>query len=228
MDGIHDVGGMDGFGDLPPDEPDDASPFHEGWEGRVQAAYIAGLGNDVFNLDQFRHTLERHEPTYYLETPYYERWLTGVSDLFVEAGVIDEAELKARTEAFEAGEAELSDDGGGPSLSDLVPGVAEHYISERPDREKDPQFEDGDRVRVRKNHPSGHTRCPRYVRGATGEVVAHRGTHVYPDAHAHGEDAVEPLYNVKFDAADLWGEEHTDADTVRIELWERYIEADDE
>jgi nitrile hydratase len=226
MDGIHDVGGMDGFGDLPPDEPDGASPFHEGWEGRVQAAYVAGLGNDVFDLDEFRYRLERQAPTYYLETPYYERWLTGISGLFVEAGVIDREELAERTAAFEAGEAALDEAAGGPDVEELVAGVAATYDSERPAR--DPAFEAGDRVRVRKEHPSGHTRCPRYVRGATGEVMAHRGAHVLPDANAHGGEVAEPLYNARFDAADLWGADNTDADAVRIELWESYVEGVDD
>jgi hypothetical protein len=44
MDGIHDVGGMDGFGALPPDEPDGASPLHEQWEGRVEAMFLAEAG----------------------------------------------------------------------------------------------------------------------------------------------------------------------------------------
>lgn len=226
MDGIHDVGGMDGFGDLPPDDPDDASPFHEGWEGRVQAAFVAGLGTGTFNLDEFRHRLERQEPTYYLEAPYYERWLTGLSELFVEAGVIDRGELAERTAAFEAGDAALAEDGDGPDAAELVAGVADAYGSERPDRE--PAFDVGDRVRVRKEHPSGHTRCPRYVRGAVGEVAARRGVHVLPDANAHGEAVAEPLYNVRFDAADLWGADNTDADAVRIELWESYVEGVDD
>lgn len=223
MDGIHDVGGMDGFGGLPPDEPDDASPFHHGWEGRVQAAYVAGLGNDVFNLDEFRDRLERQPPTYYLETPYYERWLTGISELFVDAGVVDREELVERTAAFEAGEASLADTADeGPSFDDLVEGVVETYQSSR--EQQDPTFDVGDRVYVPKEHPDGHTRCPRYVRGVVGEVTAHRGTHVLPDASARGEDEADPLYNVAFDAADLWGEEHTDANAVRIELWESYLE----
>ena len=86
-----------------------------------------------------------------------------------------------------------------------------------------PGFEPGDEVRVRNRHPEGHTRCPRYVRGVRGTVGAHRGTHLLPDASARGEDDAEPLYNVRFEAADLWGADHTDADAVHIELWESYL-----
>jgi len=222
MDGIHDVGGMDGFGPLPPDEADDASPFGEEWEGRVEAMFFAGLASGAFSLDEFRHRLERQPPTYHLETPYYERWLAGITDLLVDAGVIDEAELAERTAAFEAGEATLRETADGPDAGEIAAGVAESYDSDREPR--DPRFSAGDRVRVRKRHPRGHTRCPRYIRGVAGEVTAHRGTHVLPDANAHGEAIAEPLYNVRFDAADLWGEANTDADAVRIECWESYLE----
>jgi len=226
MDGIHDVGGMDGFGSLPPDEPDDASPFHEDWEGRVEAMFLAGLGTDAFDRDEFRDCLERQPPDYYLATPYYERWLTGLTELFVEAGAIDREALAARTAAFEAGEAELPAPGSvdGPDADDLFEGVIDSYQSGR--EAADPTFDVGDSVRVRKAHPRGHTRCPRYVRGAVGEVAAHRGTHVLPDANARGDPVAEPLYNVRFDAGDLWGPDNTDADAVRIECWESYLVAE--
>lgn len=220
MDGIHDVGGMDGFGDLPPDEPDGASPFHDHWEGRVYALFIAGIANGAFNLDEFRYMLEQHDPVFYLETPYYERWLAGIESLLLNAGVVDQEELAERTAAFERGTGEVSDKSG-PSLDELTDGVADVYQSAR--ESVDPAFEPGDEVRVRNNHPKGHTRCPRYVRGVRGTVQAHRGTHVLPDASAHGDDRAEPLYNVRLDAADLWGSDYTDADAVRIELWESYL-----
>lgn len=220
MNGIHDVGGMDGFDGLPPDEPDDASPFHEQWEGRVYALFVAGIASGVFNLDEFRHALEQHDPVFYLETPYYERWLTGIESLLLDAGVIDRDELADRVEDFEHDDADITH-GPGPSLDELTEGVADVYQTER--EPVDPAFEPSEEIRVRNRHPSGHTRCPQYVRGVRGTIDAHRGTHVLPDASARGEERAEPLYNVAFEASDLWGDEHTDADTVHIELWESYL-----
>jgi nitrile hydratase len=220
MDGIHDLGGMDGFDDLPPDEPDDASPFHEDWEGRVYALFVAGIASGAFNLDEFRYALERHDPEFYLEAPYYERWLAGIESLLLDADVVDNDELADRVAAFEREDAEITDESG-PSLDKLTEGVADVYQSGR--EPVDPAFEPGDKVRVRNRHPEGHTRCPQYVRGVRGTVEAHRGTHLLPDASARGEDDAEPLYNVIFDAADLWGADHTDADAVHIELWESYL-----
>ncbi|MFC6794617.1 SH3-like domain-containing protein [Halobaculum halobium] len=116
-------------------------------------------------------------------------------------------------------------------LPALLEGTREKYLSRRGDG--DPEFAVGDRVHVRKRHPAGHTRCPRYVRGAEGEVVADRGAHVYPDENAldgrEGADGerAEQLYNVRFDAEDLWGDDCTDADGLHIELWEPYLVASD-
>lgn len=222
MDGIHDVGGMDGFGGLPPDEPDDAPPFHEEWEGRAEAFFLAGLAADAFTIDEFRAQLERQPPDYYLSTPYYERWLTAITDLLVEAGIIDREKLAERTAAFAAGERTLREHADGPSAAEIGEGAADSYDTAGAERE--PRFAVGDRVRVKKHHPKGHTRCPRYVRGAVGEVRAHRGTHTLPDASARGEAVAEPLYNVRFDADELWGPGNSDGDAVRIELWESYVE----
>lgn len=221
MDGIHDLGGMDGFGSLPPDEPDDASPFEDEWEGVVEAMFLAGIARGAFTLDQLRFELECLDPTYYLATRYYERWQTALESLFVEAGVVDRDELRERAEAFAAGEAEVPDVTDPGTTEELMAGVVEGYGSDREPVE--PAFDVGDRVLVRNEHPRGHTRAPRYARGVVGEVTAHRGTHALPDAGARGEDRAEPLYNVAFDAADLWGAAHTDGDAVHLELWEPYL-----
>lgn len=219
MDGIHDVGGMDGFGALPPDEPADASPFHEPWEGRVEALFLACLSQDLFELDDLRATLERHDPAYYLTTPYYERWQTALEELLFDAGIVEREELVARIEATD-GDVPLAD-GKGPSFEELLAGVREAY--DAGGDPVDPSYEVGDRVRVQKNHPTGHTRCPRYARGVVGEVTAYRGTQVLPDTNVDGDARAEPLYNVRFDADDLWGTEHTDANAVRLECWESYL-----
>jgi nitrile hydratase subunit beta len=79
----------------------------------------------------------------------------------------------------------------------------------------------GTRVRVRAADPDGHTRCPRYVRGHRGEVVAVLGDWALPDAALRGEQRVETCYAVRFRAAELWGRgEHT----VTVDLWESYLD----
>ena len=50
----------------------------------------------------------------------------------------------------------------------------------------------------------GHTRCPRYVRGAEGEVTAVRGTAPLPDIGPYA-GPIEPVYCVSFDSDDVFG-----------------------
>jgi len=226
MNGIHDLGGMDGFTDLPADEPDGSSPFHHDWEGVVEAMFLTGLARDSFTLDRFRATLERQDPAYYLTTPYYERWQTGIESLFADAGVVDRAEIRERALAFERGDASVPDTNDPEVTNEVLEGVTESYGSDRDPAE--PAFAEGDRVVVKNEHPDHHTRAPRYVRGVEGEVQDHSGTHVFPDENAQGEERAVPLYNVRFDAADIWGEGHTDADAVRLECWEPYLRPADD
>ena len=83
------------------------------------------------------------------------------------------------------------------------------------------RFAPGDRVRTAHHDPAGHTRLPRYARGATGTVVQVAGHHPLADDRARGR-AGEPeaVYCVRFPAAELFGEgEHT----VTVELWESYL-----
>ena len=82
-------------------------------------------------------------------------------------------------------------------------------------------FSPGDRVRADRTDPPHHTRLPRYARGATGTVVEQQGRYPLPDRRARQLPAEpEPVYTVRFAAAELFGEgDHT----VTIDLWESYL-----
>jgi hypothetical protein len=83
------------------------------------------------------------------------------------------------------------------------------------------RFRPGDLVRTRAVDPDGHSRLPRYVRGAVGVVVEPAGHHPLADDRARGRDP-EPqaVHHVRFAAADLFGSgDHT----VTVELWEDYL-----
>lgn len=226
MDGIHDMGGMQGFGPVDPD--DDTGGYHADWEGLVHSAFVATLGSGVHNMDEFRHSIERMKPDHYLNAAYYDRWLIGVSTLAVEKGVISPRELRDRTASISSNEATVPDRRDPDRIEELIDGVVEQYSSRR-EQEQKPRFELGDEVQVRNMHPDGHTRCPGYVRNARGVVKQHRGTHTLPDAHAHGDEDAEPMYNVAFDLNELW-DKHSEpgvgdsSEVIRIELWESYLE----
>src|SRR5437773_11064128 len=90
MNGVHDMGGMHGFGpvDIERDEP----VFHHRWEGVVRAMMQRTNGR-YYNFDEFRHAVERMPSDEYLRAAYYERWLHAVATLLLEKGVITTDEL---------------------------------------------------------------------------------------------------------------------------------------
>jgi nitrile hydratase subunit beta len=79
-------------------------------------------------------------------------------------------------------------------------------------------------VRVRRMRPAGHTRCPRYVRGATGVVEAIRGNDPLPDIGPY-KGPVQPVYAVAFDSEALFGPSEEGRWTVLLDLFEDYLEA---
>ncbi len=72
MDGIHDMGGMDGFGKVEP-EPNEP-PFHASWEGRVLAMQRAMGYAGAWHIDMSRFAQERLPPQVYVTASYYQRW----------------------------------------------------------------------------------------------------------------------------------------------------------
>jgi nitrile hydratase subunit beta len=207
MDGIHDLGGMDGFGPVAvePSEP----VFHATWERRALGVTMAAFALGVANGGEFRHSIERMAPAHYLASPYYEHWITGIATRLVETGHVPHADL----ERLVGGRFPLS----GPVLAGA--------ITDPGDDVTEPRFGVGSTVRVRDRSPRGHTRCPRYVRGRTGTVVRLDGCWSVPDVEAHSPlRRREPTYSVRFEAAELWGEEQPGA-AVHVDLWECYLEA---
>ena len=55
---------------------------------------VAATG--AFNLDEFRHAIERMGAPSYLNTSYYEHWLHAFETLLVEKGTLSAEELAAR------------------------------------------------------------------------------------------------------------------------------------
>ncbi|HEY3732375.1 MAG TPA: SH3-like domain-containing protein [Streptosporangiaceae bacterium] len=83
------------------------------------------------------------------------------------------------------------------------------------------RFGVGARVRARAGDPDGHTRLPRYARGHVGEVLKIRGVWPLPDLAVRGVCRREPVYAVRFAAAELWG---CGSHAVILDLWESYLE----
>jgi nitrile hydratase beta subunit len=160
----------------------------------------------------------------YLSSSYYERHLFTVELNLVERGVLTPEEIEARVQRLREN----------PTAQTRTqnPELAQRVVQARRASEPLPppdashaRFQPGDRVRARNVHPTGHTRLPRYVRGKVGVIHAFHGVETLPDANAHGRGpSPEPLYSVRFDAAELWDGAADGPGCVYIDLWESYLE----
>ena len=72
MDGVHDMGGMDGFGKVEAEQNE--PPFHAPWEGRVLAMQRAMGYAGAWHIDHSRFAQEKLPPATYLTASYYQRW----------------------------------------------------------------------------------------------------------------------------------------------------------
>ena len=79
MNGVHDMGGMHGFG--PIEREADEPVFHYRWEARTFALRQACGALGKWNIDMSRHANERMPAEEYLPATYYERWLSGLQRL---------------------------------------------------------------------------------------------------------------------------------------------------
>jgi nitrile hydratase subunit beta len=217
MDGIHDMGGMDGFGQVEaePDEP----VFHESWEGRVLAMNRAIGALGTWNIDMGRFGIEMLAPSVYLTSSYYERWFLRLEQMLVQHGVI-EADEVARGQALRSSKTANARTF---SRADVEPALRRGAFG-RPATGA-ARFKIGDCVRTKNIHPSTHTRLPRYVRGHVGVIERVHGAHVFPDSMAigNGEDP-QWLYTVCFDSEELWGPDADRTVNVSIDAFEPYLE----
>jgi nitrile hydratase len=225
MNGIHDLGGMDGFGPVPYDGGSE-EVFRADWERVAFSMFAQGARAGFFNLDGFRHAIELMDPAEYLMTNYYEHWTHVIENAGPGKGAFDTAELEKRTQYYlENPDAPLPADSN-PEVLEFVNAI---MVSGAPcDRPTDarPKFAVGDVVRVDGDQPTSHTRRARYVQGKTGTIAALRGSFVYPDTNAsHDDEAPAHVYTVLFTANELWGEEFSGLkDAVYVDMWEPYLE----
>jgi len=217
VNGVHDMGGMQGFGKVEP-EPNEPV-FHAPWEGRVLAMNRAMGYLGEWNIDIGRFSRESLPPHVYLASSYYRKWELGLEDLCVQFGLVGDDELAAGHALHPAK----------PVKRTLTAADASKILArgsfERP-APAPAKFKAGDRVRTRNINPPTHTRLPRYARGRSGIVECIRGCHVFPDAVAShkGEDP-HWLYTVVFDGRELWGEAADPTVKVSIDAWEPYLDA---
>lgn len=217
MNGVHDMGGMHGLGPIAP-EPDEPV-FHARWEATALALTLAAGAWGRWTLDASRHARELIAGPDYLRMSYYERWIVALEALLAKARLVTPDELANGHPA--PGSARATP----PLTAERVPsamargGPTDREIAARP------RHAVGDSVRTLNINPTGHTRLPRYARGHAGAITRVHGAHVFPDTNAHGlGERPQPLYQVRFESAELWGPDGATLGAVYLDLWEAYLE----
>ena len=218
MTGIHDMGGVPGYGRVESEENEPV--FHSEWEGRVFGLVTTVRGG--FS----RRKLEALEPELYL-SGYYQRWMIAFERGLIERGLVSEEELEAKTEHFRANPEASPTQVVDPDLTERVREGMYKQRQEGMTPPRPPSFAIGDGVRAKVIEHAGHTRLPAYVQGKRGTVDAVYAAYDFPDDTPDG-DTVPPqqLYCVRFEGRELWGESAEPAAALYIDMWEGYLEPD--
>jgi nitrile hydratase subunit beta len=217
MNGVHDMGGMDGFGKVEP-EPNEPV-FHAPWEGRVMAMNRAMGATGVWNIDMGRFSREMLPPHVYLASTYYQKWFLGLQQMLLERGLIDADEVGSG-HALRPGKPLKR---GAFRVADVAR-VMTRGSFRRP-APAAARFKPGDRVRAKNIHPRTHTRLPRYVRGHVGVVERDHGCHVFPDSVVAGQgENPQWLYTVRFESQELWGPDADPTVKISIDAFEPYLD----
>jgi nitrile hydratase subunit beta len=215
MDGVHDLGGREGFGRVKWEDEEVYEAFHSDWEKRLWSIALQLFDQwrsepGLWTLDWFRHVRERMDPIDYLTRPYFDQWTQCLLATLIDNGTVTLEEVTGNHD-----HAVAIPGGQGPKAPAAVP--ARDGTT--------PAFQIGNTVRTVSLIGSDHTRLPGYVRGRLGRIHSYHGLQIFADASARGDMRREPLYTVAFAAADLWPEAAGRRDMVHVDVWESYLEA---
>ncbi|MGE2689890.1 nitrile hydratase subunit beta [Mycolicibacterium pulveris] len=236
----HYLGGLEG---LPEPLHLEKRVFVEEWEKRIFGIHVAmmGLSNhlgsalpqypiddvpttfkDEWTWASLRTGAEAMNPFDYFKFRYYEKWLGGITQFFVDRGYVTEDELRSRQD-------ELAADRPPP---DPVPAVDDQVIDylrngDSPRRDvAHPKFGVGDRVRITNVPAAAHTRLPGYLRAREGTIErVFEGDYAYFVHTGDGIGDPMPVYIVAFEPEELFGQRAEDGPlTIYAELFEAYLE----
>ena len=192
MDGIHDLGGRHGFGASLAERDEDG--FHADWERRVFGVASLLMGAGCFNVDQFRHAIERVDPAAYLADGYYGRWLAAVELLVHEAG-------------------------GRPVRGQFADSTARRTLAAAPRFAVGDSVVTKNLHRAGHTRLPGYARAHRGTIALIQGAWVFPDTH----AHAGGE-CPEHVYAVRFAGEELWGDSAETGTSIHVDLFESYLE----
>jgi nitrile hydratase subunit beta len=239
----HNLGGLEGLGPVDFEK----RVFVEPWETRIFGIHVAMMALSQhlkeaipkYPIDQvptkfkstwtwadLRKGAEAMHPFDYFKYRYYEKWLGGISGFFVSQGYISQEELDAKTSAYLKGKGSIPE-----SRNELIDNQIIEYlrIGDPGGREVagGPKFSKNDTIRVKNVPPVDHTRLPGHLRGKTGVVdKVYTGFYVYfCSTGSDGLGEPMPVYRVRFDPKEIWGELAEEKSVVYADLYETYLES---
>jgi nitrile hydratase beta subunit len=215
MNGIHDMGGMHGFGPIPIEK--DEPVFHHEWEGRIYALRGPLVGS-------VRAKIEEMSPAHYLTTTYYEKWLWAKTQNLLANGAFTQTELDERIAYYQAHPDATLPRRNDPQAAQEAVALSHKPVSHRHETGAQPAFQIGDSVRARNIHPPAHTRLPRYARGKRCVIIKYYGVQEFDDGAPLQRSAPQPLYNVRFEGRELWGDSAEANSAIYLDMWESYLE----
>lgn len=234
----HYLGGLEG---LPAPLTLEKRVFVEEWEKRIFGIHVAMMGlsrhldsalpaypisevptefRDEWTWASLRTGAEAMNPFDYFKFRYYEKWLGGISQFFVDQGYVTEQEISALI-----GDPAPAPVGGDPAIDEQVIDYLRRGDSPRRDIAH-PKFSVGDPVRIADVPAGSHTRLPGYLRARSGTVTRiFEGDYGYFVHTGDGIGDPMPIYIVEFTPEELWGvRAEPGANTLYAELFEAYLQ----
>ena len=179
----HYLGGLEG---LPEGLDLEKRVFVQDWEKRIFGIHVAmmGLSNhlgdalpaypidevptsfrDEWTWADLRTGAESMNPFDYFKFRYYEKWLGGITQFFIDKGYVTAEELESRiSEAVSTADVEVA-----PAIDDQV--IAYLRLGDSPRRDvAHPKFAVGSSVAITDVPADAHSRLPGYLRGKVGIV----------------------------------------------------------
>ncbi len=238
----HHLGGLENLGPVAY-EP---RVFVQDWEKRIFGVHVAMMGlsdhlgdarprypiKDVptafastWTWADLRKGAEAMHPFAYFQYRYYEKWLGGITEFFVSQGYVTREELEEKAAEYARDPALPLPAGGDDRIDEQVIRYLREGDSPRQGPAEEPLFAVGDRVRVKDVPPTDHTRLPGNLRGRTGTVErVFEGNYGY--FCSTGPDGIGepmPVYIVRFEPADIWGELAEPGAVLYGELYQAYL-----
>lgn len=241
----HHLGGLENLGPVNLD----TRVFAQPWEQRIFGIHTAMMAESAhldnalpgypiktlpttFRSDwtwaSLRTGAEGMQPFEYFKFRYYEKWLGGIAQFFIDAGYLTALELAEKTALYRSQPDSPLPHRPNSALDAQIDAYLQQGDSPRHASGQAARFKVGQRVRVADPEAVDHTRLPGYLRNKTGTVEL-----TYPDTYAYfvstGVDGIGepmPVYRIAFEAVDIWGAGKSEANTtIYADLFEAYVAA---